>query len=227
MLNKFDELNVIWVSKMGISDREKVLRVSMMSSFGEDITAIFDKQKEVTEKNKNKEKILLGVALLSNEMINAYRRMTNRFFKKYLSEVSDKNKPISDFSKAWLKKQAHNYSDNVLKTTLRYISNGEPEKAFTDSRLSTISRTEINAICECATLEGYLQDGYEGKRWISYLDGKERKTHRWATGQVKSLFDPFEVGDSLLMFPQDSSLGAGAGEIVHCRCYMTPVRKIL
>lgn len=35
---------------------------------------------------------------------------------------------------------------------------------------------------------------------------------------VIDIFEPFEVGNSLMMFPKDHSLGAQVKEIAGCRC---------
>jgi len=56
------------------------------------------------------------------------------------------------------------------------------------------------------------------KRWFTNLDGRERPTHHNASGQVRAIDEPFNVGGSLLMFPKDRSLGANSKEIFRCRC---------
>lgn len=54
--------------------------------------------------------------------------------------------------------------------------------------------------------------------WVSMGDEKVRETHADADGQEKPIDEAFEVGESLLMYPGDESLGAGPEEIVNCRC---------
>ena len=52
------------------------------------------------------------------------------------------------------------------------------------------------------------------------LDEKTRETHAMADGQKVDIDTPFIVGDSLMMFPTDTSLGATPQEIINCRCIM-------
>lgn len=56
------------------------------------------------------------------------------------------------------------------------------------------------------------------KMWQALEDARTRPTHSAADGQVQELSDPFDVGDSQLLFPCDQSLGADIGEIIYCRC---------
>ncbi len=63
-----------------------------------------------------------------------------------------------------------------------------------------------------------IESGRTGKEWVSMKDSKVRETHDIADGQTRKITEPFVVGDSLLMFPGDWSLGADAKEIMNCRC---------
>lgn len=56
------------------------------------------------------------------------------------------------------------------------------------------------------------------KEWRAVLDSRTRFAHLEADGQIKKIDEPFEVGNELLMYPSDSSLGASAGNTINCRC---------
>jgi hypothetical protein len=56
------------------------------------------------------------------------------------------------------------------------------------------------------------------KEWSTMLDAKVRDTHRDAEGQIRLVTEPYEVGDSRLMFPGDTSLRADLKEVINCRC---------
>lgn len=56
------------------------------------------------------------------------------------------------------------------------------------------------------------------KRWISRRDGRERKSHGEANGQVVLQNELFTVGGQKLKFPGDGSSGATASNLVNCRC---------
>lgn len=64
-----------------------------------------------------------------------------------------------------------------------------------------------------------IESGMTTKTWRTELDKRVRSTHKAAEGQTVSIFEPFSVGDSLLMFPKDESLGASEEEICSCRCH--------
>ena len=45
-----------------------------------------------------------------------------------------------------------------------------------------------------------------------------RKTHRQVDDEVKGIRELFHVGESLMLFPKDTSQGASIKEIIGCRC---------
>lgn len=58
------------------------------------------------------------------------------------------------------------------------------------------------------------------KAWITRMDGVVRPTHKAALGQRQRDDEPFNVGDSKLMYPRDLSLGASTLETARCRCWV-------
>lgn len=59
------------------------------------------------------------------------------------------------------------------------------------------------------------------KKWNAIIDEVTRQNHADADGQVVDIDRPFRVGDSLLMYPKDTSLGATDDEVINCRCWAT------
>lgn len=58
------------------------------------------------------------------------------------------------------------------------------------------------------------------KQWLTMGDGKVRTSHKFVNGQIVQITQPFIVGSGAqLMYPGDSSFGAGAADVVNCRCY--------
>jgi len=55
------------------------------------------------------------------------------------------------------------------------------------------------------------------REWVALLDNSTRDTHARADGQERGL-QPFNVGNSKLKYPGDTSLGADIKEIINCRC---------
>lgn len=63
------------------------------------------------------------------------------------------------------------------------------------------------------------------KIWVSSGLQNSRPAHQMADGQKVDANEPFKVDGELLMFPHDSSLGAGAGNIINCACDCIQVPK--
>jgi hypothetical protein len=120
-----------------------------------------------------------------------------------------KNKaPLSKFG---IDRIAGRYSDRLLQL-----------------RGETISRTEALSSIHASKHEGFLQ-GLEktnyppeaiSRVWRSAGDGRVRHTHSAMNGEISAgLNTPFRSpSGALLRFPGDTSLGAGAEEVVNCRC---------
>lgn len=99
-------------------------------------------------------------------------------------------------------------------------------------RARSITTTETQTIAEIAKsteadvllLRNPLIQGGDStptqaeKLWRSVGDQRVRESHMNADGQVQLVGQPFRVGDSSMMFPGDSNLGAPLKEIVNCRC---------
>jgi hypothetical protein len=104
-------------------------------------------------------------------------------------------------------------------------------------RGETIARTEgINAY-RAGNIEAYRQmvDGGAvredqlAREWDSTLDSRTRLQHIQMEGvQVRGLSQPFNMPDGTrMMHPGDASLGAGADQIVNCRCFQRVKLKLL
>lgn len=214
----FDELNVQWISEMELPVAEKLMRVQMITEFEERIEKIFKKEKETTENGIN---TALAITLLTVPLILEWRSVCDKYYESYVSLVSRSGKTGFPSAEEWKKQHSVDFARWVQETTTENLNT---DYVFSIDRIRDIARTETNAICDLATLDGFYREGYTKKKWSSFHDGKTRHSHKAADGQVQPLSKPFTVGDSLLMFPHDSSLGASASEIVNCRCIMLPVK---
>ena len=104
---------------------------------------------------------------------------------------------------------------SVLSTTI-----SDPEKTFnfSEDRAALIAENEANAVWNDAEFLEAIDEGYTEKTWRSIIDKRTRDTHRYLDGETKPILEPFEVGEYLMMYPKDESLGAGGEEIANCRC---------
>jgi uncharacterized protein with gpF-like domain len=87
-------------------------------------------------------------------------------------------------------------------------------------RASAIARTEVHTAATEAINESMKHKHltYRTKTWHAAGDNRVRPSHAAASGQTVYFDEAFAVGDSEMMYPGDASLGAGAEEIVNCRC---------
>jgi uncharacterized protein with gpF-like domain len=91
---------------------------------------------------------------------------------------------------------------------------------MTREHAATIARTETHSAAVAAVYETaqFKRVPVKTKTWWSVGDKLVRPTHVEAHGLTIPFDQPFEVGGYLMMYPGDSSMGAGAEEITNCRC---------
>jgi hypothetical protein len=80
------------------------------------------------------------------------------------------------------------------------------------------AENEANSVKNYTDYRKAIEKGKTKKKWIDMRDKRERKTHLEVGGTVIPINEPFVVGNSLMMFPKDDSLGAADKEIINCRC---------
>lgn len=113
-------------------------------------------------------------------------------------------------AKADIDRIAGRYADRLLALRGETIARTEGTQAYNEGRQQAF---------EQAVASGQLRPEWVTKVWTTTMDGRERETHGALNGATVGLFDSFETpGGARLRFPGDSSQGAGAEEIVNCRC---------
>ncbi|MDX1188067.1 head morphogenesis protein [Sinorhizobium medicae] len=115
-------------------------------------------------------------------------------------------------------------SDAVQKITGRLVDR------YVQLRAQTIARTETQSSVHAAKHEAYQQGldraGRDAsmvtRRWRAVSDGRVRHTHQVLNAEEVTGMDlPFQSPSGAMMrFPGDTSLGAGAAEIIGCRCHV-------
>lgn len=122
--------------------------------------------------------------------------------------------------------------DTVRKTTVQAVSEGlgelaisarirEVQDGLSAGRARTIARTEThqaimksqNDIIESMDLPEYVRE------WNSGSDGRVRKAHRDANGQIRRVGNPFDVGGDKLEYP--GARGGKPENVINCRCVVT------
>lgn len=100
-------------------------------------------------------------------------------------------------------------------TVKRYL---EDEYWTSEDRATLIAENDSNTCYNGQEFVDAVKSGKTEKHWKSMKDFRVRKTHREVDDVVVPISEPFVVGDSLMMYPRDTSLGASMEEIAGCRC---------
>ena len=213
-VSSYDELNIRpnnrrsepykeYFSKMSISDKEKQERIAFSEQMEEVVLYILT---------------LIETTIESGETNMEY--IQTQFYDKYLDVVF--GYMLID---SYIKEYVLETSKQIIGTTFSHISEKHPDSEqstddyyLSNDRAMFISECEANSILNYRQYSKSLKSGKTKKTWIDVGDKRERKTHLEVGGTTIPINEPFSVGDSLLMFPTDHSLGASADEIVNCRC---------
>lgn len=210
-VSSYDELNIRpdnrrsepykeYFSKMSISDKEKQERIAFSEQMEEVVLYIL---------------ALIETTIESREMKREY--IQTQFYDKYLDVIA--SYMLID---TYIKQYATDITKQIIDITFERLSS--EDKSITDDyylsndRAMFISECEANSILNYRQYSKAVKAGKTKKKWIDVGDKRERKTHLEVGGTTLPIDEPFSVGDSLLQFPKDTSLGASADEIVNCRC---------
>lgn len=210
-VSSYDELNIRpnnrrsepykeYFSKMSISDKEKQERIAFSEKMEEVVLYIL---------------VLIETTVESGETKREY--IQTQFYDKYLDVIA--SYMLID---TYIKQYALDVTKQIIDATFERFS--AKDKSITDDyylsndRAMFISECEANSILNYRQYSKAVKSGKMKKKWIDVGDKRERKTHLEVGGTTLPIGEPFSVGDSLLQFPKDTSLGASADEIVNCRC---------
>lgn len=139
----------------------------------------------------------------------------------YASAVYDKYVAVAlgflkmDKTPAYISDYARKLAKEIVQTTEKH--DGE-EYYTSNDRAMLISANEANTLGNYRQYAQAVKSGMKYKTWVTERDSKVRKTHRAVDGATVGIFDSFIVGGSSLLFPRDTSQGAGMELISNCRC---------
>jgi uncharacterized protein with gpF-like domain len=101
---------------------------------------------------------------------------------------------------------------------------------ISEGRADVVAQTEVASAYGKARNDAMIESGVKFKIWVGSgrppgTPGGMRPAHAAAhyDGQVRAIDEPFNVGGELLMFPTDSSLGAGPEMTINCHCVAQPM----
>lgn len=177
---------------------------------------------DLTELEKKKRKnfayevedVILYIFSLFSVM-KQYNRINREFIVSQLKErYSEIVLQYMDIDR-YLDNYIANFSQETVDVTLRHID--EPFYLSNDRSL-LICENEANGVFNYQEYSDAVKAGKKRKRWITERDDKVRETHAEINGLTIPINEPFVVGNSLMLFPKDTSLNAEMEQIANCRC---------
>lgn len=147
---------------------------------------------------------------IENGNLSAYKGLTRRD-RRYDAMVEKAIREGTPLSRKQIDKIAERYSDRLLKSRADAIARTETAEAVESSRAEAFAQwQEKTGVPDEAIIRRWHQIGGRTSRdWHVEMDGWEMRglDRPWTTPR-----------GAQLMHPCDTSLGAGAVEVVNCRC---------
>lgn len=201
---KFDEINTLdsnrrsepykeYFDKMSISDKQKKLRIAFSEQMEEVILYILSLIETMIESESIDQKYV------EDELFERYLLIAATYFS------------VDDYITDYARQFAH----EVVRATFNHT---DEEYYLSRDRAMFISECEANTSLNYKEYTDAIKAGKTLKTWKDVRDKRERKTHLEVGGTTIPIKELFAVGDSLMLFPKDSSAGAASKEIVNCRC---------
>lgn len=196
----------------GVSE-ENMRSIPYDEYFGE-----MDLSEEEIEKRKQFSKEFEDVMLFIFALFSIMKQYEN-INKQYIigqlhsrySEVVLKYMEIDKYLDGYIS----DFSIETVDATIKHI---DDPFYLSNDRGILISENEANGIFNYGEFSEAIRAGRKKKQWVDVRDRKERETHREVGGTVIPIEDTFVVGNSLMLFPKDTSLGAEMKELANCRC---------
>lgn len=206
----FDELNYFDYDVEEIEQKLKAYFKEMPNITDEQVEERTDVAKEIFNLMLMLMFLVQGSATTGMvQDIDYYTEMVTRRY----TDIVDYRFGIDDYYQEYI----DNFAVSTVNTTLENVMDDyytSPERAL------NIAENEGNSVVNYADYKRAVESGKTGKKWLTQKDSKVRKTHKTVDNETKPIDKPFVVGGSLMMFPHDTSLGAEAKEIIHCRCHI-------
>lgn len=200
----FDELNRI-VGKSRSEPYE--------TYFGEMDLTKEEIEERIALAEKLEENFLFVLALLFTMVqynsVN-YEQIRNRFEKSYLKAIN--GTIVAD---DYISQYIRNFSYDITDSTKAHA---DDMYYYSSDRAIFMAENESLTCWNHQEFVDAIKSVKRKKQWMDVRDKKERETHLQVGRTVKPIEQPFVVGDSLMQYPKDNSLGASGSQIVNCRC---------
>jgi len=200
-----DELNILdesmrsmdyeeYFGEMDLTDEEKEKRI------------------ELAKKFENAFLFILSLVAIMDEYDKVqWEQIKIQLQEKYISALDgyvDTDEYVTNY--------VSQFADDITRSTQDNM--GDTYNTSYD-RARFMAENEANSMLNHQDLMDAIANGMTRKTWVTMRDRKVRHTHQIADGQTVGVYEPFMVGDSLMLMPKDTeTYGASASETVNCRC---------
>ena len=167
----------------------------------------------ITLAEKLEENFLFVMALLFTmakyNSVN-YEQIRNKFEKSYFKAI-DGIIIADDYMNQYIRNFSYDITDSTK-------AHADDMYYYSSDRAIFMAENESLTCWNHQDFSDAIKSGKRRKQWMDVRDKKERETHLQVGRTVKPIEEPFLVGNSLMQYPKDTSLGASSSEIVNCRC---------
>lgn len=210
----FDELNALYVEE----HKDNMRSMPFEEFFGEMDISEEQMEKRIETAKDVKAFVLLALMAMYLEYTEGtygYLDVGAEMSQNYKTMLERMDIPLTAYFSA-------SHADSIAtEIAVATMNHSDDPYFFSEDRAMLIAENEANSIWNDSEYEDALLTGKTRKTWLAIIDKATRDTHREVNGKTIPIDQPFEVGESLLQFPRDESLGAGPEEIVNCRCSVT------
>lgn len=205
----FDELNQLsftrrsipyekYFGDMGLTKRQKEKRIELAESFEEEFVELLSWMFYVLP--------YTDTETLIAACIERYEKVYAEYYE------------LDDYMRNYIR----DWGEYIVESVLQ---NPDDPYMLSKDRAKFAAENEANSSINYQEYRDAIKRGYTHKKWRTMKDKKVRETHREVDDVETRIDEPFEVGDYLMMFPKDTTFGAGPEEIVNCRCSVKYLRK--
>ncbi len=139
-----------------------------------------------------------------------YEQIRNRFEKSYLKAIN--GTIVAD---DYINQYIRNFSYDITDSTKAHV---DDMYYYSSDRAIFMAENESLTCWNHQDFVDAIKSGKRKKQWMDVRDKKERETHLQVGRTIKPIERPFVVGNSLMQYPKDASLGAESKEVISCRC---------
>lgn len=116
----------------------------------------------------------------------------------------------------YMEQHVQQFSQEVTESTRR---NQIDPYYYTSDRAKFMAENESNVAASHSEYANAVEAGMTQKQWIDIRDDRERETHLEVGRQIIPIDEPFQVGNSLMMYARDTqTYSAEPKEYINCRC---------